>query len=127
MTMPGVPSIYYGDEAGCEGYADPYNRGTFPWGHEDPDTMAIYRNAIGLRRSLPHFVDGGFRAVSSGDDVFGLVRPAADEGERAVADTVAVLVNRSSSRARQRWTSGPARTRAQVASRARRPRWCARW
>jgi 4-alpha-glucanotransferase/glycosidase len=95
MTMPGVPSIYYGDEAGMEGYADPYNRGPYPWGHEDPDTMAIYRNAIGLRRSLPHFVDGGFRAVSSGDDVFGLVRPAADEGERAVADTVAVLVNRS--------------------------------
>ena len=95
MTMPGVPSVYYGDEAGMEGYADPYNRGPYPWGHEDPDTMAIYRNAIGLRRSLPHFVDGGFRAVSSGDDVFGLVRPAADEGERAVADTVAVLVNRS--------------------------------
>ena len=49
MTLPGVPCIYYGDEAGLEGYADPYNRGTFPWGKEDKDLETIYRIAIGLR------------------------------------------------------------------------------
>ncbi len=32
MTFPGVPAIYYGDEVGMEGYADPFNRGPFPWG-----------------------------------------------------------------------------------------------
>ncbi|MDY4419378.1 glycoside hydrolase family 13 protein, partial [Parafannyhessea umbonata] len=31
MTLPGVPSIYYGDEAGLQGYGDPYNRAAFPW------------------------------------------------------------------------------------------------
>ena len=34
-TFPGSPTIFYGDEAGMEGYEDPFNRGTFPWGHED--------------------------------------------------------------------------------------------
>lgn len=31
MTFPGVPCIYYGDEAGCQGFEDPFNRGTYPW------------------------------------------------------------------------------------------------
>ena len=34
-AFPGSPTIFYGDEAGMEGYEDPFNRGTFPWGHED--------------------------------------------------------------------------------------------
>ncbi len=32
FALPGVPSIYYGDEAGMTGGTDPYNRGSFPWG-----------------------------------------------------------------------------------------------
>ena len=34
FTFPGSPMIYYGDEAGMEGCADPFNRGTYPWGKE---------------------------------------------------------------------------------------------
>ena len=33
-TMPGVPCIYYGDEAGVEGGRDPFNRKPYPGGHE---------------------------------------------------------------------------------------------
>ena len=93
MTMPGVPCVYYGDEAGMEGYADPYNRGTYPWGKEDADCGTIYRNAIGLRKSLSLFVDGGFSAFSCGKDVFGLVRTAAEGQDEASA--AVVVVNRS--------------------------------
>jgi glycosidase len=32
FTLPGVPSIYYGDEAGMQGYKDPFNRCCYPWG-----------------------------------------------------------------------------------------------
>ncbi len=38
MGYPGMPSIYYGDEAGQSGGKDPDNRRTFPWGREDKDS-----------------------------------------------------------------------------------------
>ena len=88
MTMPGVPSIYYGDEAGCEGYADPYNRGTFPWDNIDKNCHDIYRNAIGLRKALPVLVDAEFEPFAPNDDVFGFWRWDGDT-------TVCVLVNTS--------------------------------
>ena len=88
MTLPGVPCVYYGDEAGLEGYSDPYNRAAFPWGREDADLFAVYRNAIALRRLSPLFVEGDFVPFASGERVFGFWRTGA-EGR------VAVLVNAS--------------------------------
>ncbi len=35
FAFPGSPTVYYGDEAGMEGFEDPFNRGTYPWGGED--------------------------------------------------------------------------------------------
>ena len=35
FVLPGMPCIYYGDEAGMEGYEDPFNRRCYPWGRED--------------------------------------------------------------------------------------------
>jgi 4-alpha-glucanotransferase len=94
MTMPGVPCVYYGDEAGMEGLTDPCNRAGFPWGHEDPDCETIYHNAIMLRRSSDVFVAGSFEPFSEGDDVFGFWRQ--DGGE-----SYAVMVNRSLSEPRE--------------------------
>ena len=48
--LPGTPSIYYGDEAGMEGYKDPFNRRTYPWGREDQDLLSHYRQLGRLRR-----------------------------------------------------------------------------
>lgn len=88
MTFPGVPSVYYGDEAGLEGYADPFNRAAYPWGQENSDASDIARNAIALRNSDPLFVSGGFEPFTWTDDVFGFYRSGDYE-------TAAVLVNRS--------------------------------
>ena len=41
--LPGCPSIYYGDEAGMEGYKDPFNRRTYPWGYEDQELLEHYK------------------------------------------------------------------------------------
>ena len=38
--LPGAPSLYYADEAGMEGYKDPFNRRTYPWGREDKQLLA---------------------------------------------------------------------------------------
>ena len=66
-AMPGMPSLYYGDEAGLEGAADPFCRGTFPWGREDARTMAIFRRAFALRRSRPVLRRGSFDISYEGD------------------------------------------------------------
>ena len=95
MTMAGVPCIYYGDEAGMQGFSDPNCRGPYPWGREDPDTMTMYRNAIAIRREIPFLTDGDIRFFSQGRDVFGFWR----YGERD--ERCAVLVNRSSTRPRR--------------------------
>ena len=48
-SMPGVPCIYYGDEAGVTGMADPFNRTTFPWGDEDKELFSTLRDIMRLR------------------------------------------------------------------------------
>lgn len=48
-TLPGIPTVYYGDEVGLEGYADPLNRRPFPWHRMDKGLLEAYRQ-IGLLR-----------------------------------------------------------------------------
>lgn len=52
FTFPGVPTIYYGDEAGVNGFQDPFNRTTYPWGNEDMELVSWYRHLGLLRQSL---------------------------------------------------------------------------
>ncbi len=57
-TLPGIPTIYYGDEAGLEGYHDPFNRMPFPWGREDGELLAHYRALGEIRRKYPVYREG---------------------------------------------------------------------
>lgn len=94
MTLPGVPCVYYGDELGLEGFRDPYNRATMPWGGGRKDAFNIFRNAIAIRKTLPVLTDGDFEPFAVGDDVFGFWRRGED-GSR-----VCVLANASLHEAR---------------------------
>ena len=49
-TLPGSPSLYYGDEAGMEGHKDPFNRRTYPWGKENKALLAHHRELGNLRK-----------------------------------------------------------------------------
>ena len=42
-TVYGVPSLYYGDEAGVQGYHDPFCRLPYPWGREDAELLLHYK------------------------------------------------------------------------------------
>ena len=53
FSLPGSPTVYYGDEAGMEGFEDPFNRRGFPWGEEDADLLDWYRALGGLRKTTP--------------------------------------------------------------------------
>ena len=50
MTLPGAPTLYYGDEAGVCGWTDPDNRRTYPWGKENLEVLEFYREAIGIHK-----------------------------------------------------------------------------
>lgn len=51
LAYPGVPMIYYGDEAGLEGDFAEDGRRTFPWDAPDSELLAFYRSAIRARRA----------------------------------------------------------------------------
>ena len=63
FTLPGSPSIYYGDEAGMEGGKDPFNRRTYPWGREDENLLAHFRDLGNLRKQYPALRNGDIRFV----------------------------------------------------------------
>ena len=65
FTLPGVPCVYYGDEAGIDGGVDPFNRGCYPWGNEDEELIAHYKFLGRLRKEHPVFKEGEFVPVSA--------------------------------------------------------------
>ncbi len=54
MTLPGAPSVYYGDEVALPGGGDPDNRRTYPWadqgGAPNQQMYAHFKQLINLRR-----------------------------------------------------------------------------
>ena len=74
FTVYGVPSIYYGDEAGLEGYHDPFCRMPFPWGREDKELLAHYRALGSMRRRHTALADGDFRFVMRSKTAFAFQR-----------------------------------------------------
>ncbi|MCR5689691.1 MAG: glycoside hydrolase family 13 protein [Clostridiales bacterium] len=64
-ALPGVPTVYYGDEAGMQGGSDPFSRGCFPWGNENTELTDYYRLLGGIRRRLPQAAKGRFVPVSA--------------------------------------------------------------
>ena len=60
-TFPGSPTLYYGDEAGMQGFEDPLNRGTYPWGQEDEALLAFFRQLGQLRSQRPSLRRGDIR------------------------------------------------------------------
>ena len=58
FTFPGAPTVYYGDEAGMEGWEDPFNRAGYPWGQEDSELKSFFSSLVHLRREQPALQTG---------------------------------------------------------------------
>lgn len=67
--LPGVPCIYYGDEAGMEGYRDPFNRGCYPWDAPESALFGWFRKLGQLRRVAVPLREGRFIPVPAGPSV----------------------------------------------------------
>lgn len=73
-ALPGVPCIYYGDEAGMEGYHDPFNRRPFPWGNIDKELHDTFREINRLRARESLFAAEGFRVLNTPAETFAFTR-----------------------------------------------------
>ena len=92
-TLPGIPCVYYGDEAGMEGYRDPFNRGCFPWGHEDAELVNWYRSLGKIRHSCEVLKQGTLVPYYADDDCFAYIR-----SDEAVGQRLLIAVNRTAER-----------------------------
>ena len=86
-TLPGIPSLYYGDEAGMEGYGDPFCRAFYPWGKEDAYLLEFYKTLGSFRRNNKVFKSGDFVPVFAEKGTFCFERVLKNE-------RVLVCVNR---------------------------------
>ena len=96
MTFPGVPCIYYGDEAGLEGYSDPFNRAAFPWGLEEKELLNGYKKMAHIRNTNDALKRGSWRLIESCSDIFAFARTV-NEGDSKCGegDVIMVAVNRN--------------------------------
>jgi len=88
FTLPGVPCIYYGDEAGMEGYKDPFNRKFYPWGKENAELIEHYKSLGAMRKACSCLKDGEYYTVSEMLGCLAYVRKGRDE-------EIMVIINRN--------------------------------
>ena len=87
-TLPGCPSLYYADETCMEGYKDPFNRRTYPWGREDTEILGHFRCLGKLRTQNIALRLGDIRLTVASDRHLAYTRSA--QGQ-----TLSIYVNRS--------------------------------
>ena len=74
FTLPGVPSFYYGDEAGLTGFEDPFNRGCSPWGREDRALLTYFKALSRFRQSRRADFSGPFSLMYENAGLFAFWR-----------------------------------------------------
>jgi glycosidase len=95
FTLPGAPTIFYGDEVGQTGDDDPDDRRTYPWadlgGQPDQAMFSHYQALAGLRKQNQAMTAGDLRVLLADD--------AADTvayGRKTGTQAAIVAINRSS-------------------------------
>ena len=74
FTLPGIPSIYYGDETPMFGYRDPFNRKPFEKPNEDNELYKHLKFLGRLRTEYSCFKSGKLSFISAADGVIAYSR-----------------------------------------------------
>lgn len=85
-TMPGLPTVFYGDEAGLEGYRDPFNRMPYPWGKENRRLIEHYREMGRIRRENEVYKDGDFKLIHLDSELLVFLRTDKSENYLTVVN-----------------------------------------
>lgn len=88
--LPGIPSIYYGDEAGMEGYRDPFNRRCYPWGEENEELIEFVKILSMVRKGTRAFEQGAMRFVECDENVCVFAR-----FDRITREAAVIYLNKS--------------------------------
>ena len=88
FTLPGMPSVYYGDEEGMTGFRDPFSRA--PYVRKEDELREYYAELANLRRESSALKHGDVAFCAPDADVICLLR---FDGE----ETYLVAVNRGDS------------------------------
>ncbi len=95
FTLPGAPTIYYGDEVGMTGNDDPDNRRTYPWldkgGQPDFALYTHYQALARLRKANSALTSGDFRILFTND-----ASEIVAYGRKTAFQAALVVINRSS-------------------------------
>lgn len=86
--MPGILSIFYGDEVGLQGMGNLANRKPYPWGHRDKKLLEFFRYIGRIRNGESFLKEADLNVVDITKDYFMFERL----GEE---DKVLVTVNRT--------------------------------
>ena len=76
-TAYGIPSVFYGDEVGLEGYGDPFCRMPFPWSDIDGtyrSEILDYYKMLGKMRKDEVFDGGDFKIFSHTENAIAYAR-----------------------------------------------------
>ena len=79
FTLPGNPSIYYGDEIGMEGFEDPLNRCFFQWENQNETLKSFYKKLASLKNENNAIKCGDIRFIDIGDRLIKFVRQGQNE------------------------------------------------
>lgn len=75
-TLPGFPSVYYGDEQLMQGYGDPFNRCFFTRKDQDPGFLAAVQWLGRMRKSQSCYRSGNFRVLRCDENCLAFARTA---------------------------------------------------
>lgn len=79
FTLPGIPSIYYGDEVGMEGFDDPFCRAFYDWENGDEALRAYYLGLSRLRNESEALRRGTVRVLEAGRGRIAFLRETAEQ------------------------------------------------
>lgn len=93
ISIPGIPTIYYGDEIGMTGAADPDNRRMMRFGDQlnsiEKENLLKVRQLINLRKNHPALRYGDYYSILADKNIFAYLR--SDMNER-----ILVVLNKNS-------------------------------
>ncbi len=75
-ALPGAPTLYYGDEVGMTGMADPWNRAPMDWEQGDQKLRAAVAKLLTKRRASPMLQTGCLRVEATDENTLRVTRYA---------------------------------------------------